>query len=882
MKSKAAMPAPARIEDAPAGPARPDLDAPVGIVLRAVWGIGGLSFAAIILGFTGYTHSLDDLKVTLQFVMAPVVMILLAVAVLQRQTQPIVPWIAFSLLAYVLLGLLSTLLADFRWLAWQEWGFELAAMAAFAVAAWTASTPRRFRNFCRFYFYVGCATIAFGLFHYCGGIEWLLHRLYPGGRQPAARAPLWLVLRTLAENRQMLSTILNRDFFPAYLLMIAPLAVPLCMESPRATGKAFYAVAGSLYVVCILLAQSNDSYVALLAAAALLVALLLRRAQWNAIPKATRAVWLAGSLVILLTASAYYAIELPLRLKLALRSRAIMWKGAWKIFWDPSQPADVFARRVLVGSGPGGYLELFPQYRDPDYYRWQIAPITQFSHSQVLDLLAERGAAGTGAFAAFLAGIAILLFRQIRRRDPESPLRVYQAALLAALIAISIQNLTSPNIRWTACAFNYWFLLGLCAASLRLGMSEADRLRVDRLWTFPPQLRTAAVAAFFAATIAFGAAAIPYGFCRFPAAKHNNDGRIHENDMSRLIDLMTATPPGETREKLRRAAIQSARGAVEAFERSLRWSPTFLASHYLLGHVAARWAALSNDEAESVQSRQRALEAYTRLRELAPDYADVHLSCGLVLEDAYNASKRREDKEQAVFHLERAAAMTNAEQTIALAAKTLLALGELDRAAALYRRVLSAEQRQPLNFILRKGLREIFDGLRAAAYAAGDRERVAALCREWLEAHPFDAGVFIELMDILRRQGRFSEALRWCAEWVARNPLDPLPRNVAALLLPEAKAYRRAVTQIEAMIFIFRARRPTVPLAWAMQTPDIARPWREPKIEELWLRAGQLMEKLLATTEAMRCYEQSIQAAGDSPVAWQARQALETLKARKK
>ncbi|MCX8037746.1 MAG: hypothetical protein N3D11_12010 [Candidatus Sumerlaeia bacterium] len=877
------MPAPARNAQAPAGPAQPDLAAPpAGIVLHAIWGVGGLSFAAIILGFTGYTHSLDDLKVTLQFVMAPVVLVLLAVAVLQRRTQPIVPWVAFSLLAYLLLGLLSTLLADFRWLAWQEWGFELAAMAAFAVAAWTASTPRRFRNFCRFYFYVGCVTIVFGLFHYCGGIEWLLYRLYPGGRQPAPRAPLWLVLRTLAENRQMLSTILNRDFYPAYLLMIAPLAVPLCMESPRAAGKAFYALAASLYVVCILLAQSNDSYAALLVATVLLVGLLLRRTQWNAVPKATRTVWLVGGLVILLTASAYYAVELPLRLKLALRSRSIMWKGAWKIFWDPSQPAPVFARRALIGSGPGGYLELFPLYRDPDYYRWQIAPITQFSHSQIFDLLAERGATGTAAFAAFLAGMAALLFRQIRRREPESPLRAYQAALLAALIAISIQNLTSPNIRWTACAFNYWFLLGLCAASLRLGMSEAERQKADRVWTFSPRLRMAAGVLFLAATGIFGAAAIPYGFCRFPAAKHNNDGRVYENDMSRLIDLMTVTPPGETREKLRRAAMQSARGAVEAFERSLRWSPTFLASHYLLGHVAARWAALSNDEAESLQIRRRALEAYTRLTELAPDYADVHLSYGLVLEDAYNTSKRPEDKEQAVFHLERAAAMTHAEQTVALAAKTLLALGELDKAAVLYRRVLNAQQRQPLNYILRKGLREIFDGLRAAAYAAGDRDRVASLCREWLDAHPYDAGVFIELMDILRRQGRHSEALRRCAEWVARNPLDPLPRNVAAVLLPEAKAYRRAVSQIEAMIFIFRARRPTVPLAWALQTPENAKPWREPKIEELWLRAGQLMEKLLATTEAVRCYEQSIQAAGNSPVGWQARQALETLKARKK
>ncbi|MBM3335987.1 hypothetical protein FJY63_15115, partial [Candidatus Sumerlaeota bacterium] len=44
-----------------------------------LWVVGAISFAAIVLLFTPYTYQLDDLKMTIQFVMAPIIGILLIV-----------------------------------------------------------------------------------------------------------------------------------------------------------------------------------------------------------------------------------------------------------------------------------------------------------------------------------------------------------------------------------------------------------------------------------------------------------------------------------------------------------------------------------------------------------------------------------------------------------------------------------------------------------------------------------------------------------------------------------------------------------------------------------------------------------------------------------
>jgi len=857
-------------------------DRPTPLCLTALWVAGAVSFAAIIFLFTPFTYQLDDIKVTLQYSGAPIVGALVALALFYRYACPIHPWIGLTLLAYILLGLLSALLADYHWLAWEQYGFELTLMVAFATVAFTATTPERFKNFCRFYFAVGCVTIVFGLFHLFGGVTWMLYHLYPGGKPPAGGpAPLYALLMTLDRNRQMLSTILNRDFYPAYLVMIVPLAVALFSDSRRPLGRAYYAIAGFLYCFCIVLARSNDSNLALTVMTLLFVALMIARQQLRTIPRQVLLVWIAGSALIVATALFFirsYFSDIPNQFPYAVRSRSIIWSGALGIFFDPSQPIAVFLRRMILGCGPGGFMILLPQYQSPDFYRWAIAPITQFSHSQPLDLLSERGLLGTAAFAAFLGGILWLLFRDTRRRH-DDPLILYQIALLTAIMGISIQNLTSPNIRWTACGFNYWFLLGLSAAAIRLSAPIEERGTRDRSWALPAPLRRVAVGSLLGIVLAFGVISMPFGVRRFVSAVYNNNARIKINDMAVRVSQMSAAPAGAQRETLRRQAVDFARAAEADLERSIRWLPSFISSSYLLGHAYGRHASVALDKAEIAEMRRRAIEAYDRLSTYDPDYAEIHVGYGMVYRQAYSDTQQPADRDMAIDHLDKAARSTNELQTQMIYANALTSLGESERAKALYWRILElakAGAPDPSGYA-----REALNELLTQARSANDAKQIVTLCRRRLEDQPRDAATFVELIENLRRLGRDPEALDFCHNWIEQNSLDPLPRNMAAKILLDHGARSEALKQIAAMQRIQDRRQPTVAGPWALPAPGRVAELRDPRPEELWFRAGQVAEQLNRTSDALSYYQKSMEIARDSRLAWRAREALESLRARR-
>jgi len=861
---------------------------PVPISVRAAWILGAVSFAAIIFLFTPFTYQLDDIKVTLQHALSPIVGTLLAIAAVRGHTRPVHPWIALSLLAYVLLGLLSTLLADYRWVGWQEWGFELALMAAFAAPALTARTVGQFKNFCRFYFAIAGVTVAFGLFHYFGGISWLFHRLYPSGASPdSPSSPLFILLMTLDANREMLSTILNRDFYPAYLIMIVPLAAAFFLDSRRPLGRLFYAVAGLFCCLCIILARSNDSYIALTIMFALFLALLTVGGHWKAIPRPVLWVWAVGGAVLIATTLLSLRSHLSHvrgQIPYAFRSRAILWSGALGIFFDPSQPPAIFLRRMILGSGPGGYLVLLPHYQSPDYYRWAIAPITQFSHSQPFDLLSEHGLLGTVAFAALLGGIATLLAREIRRHRPKSEttpgIAVYQIALFTAVMGISIQNLTSPNIRWTACGFNYWFLLGLATAAIGMGRPAAERERLEQTWALRPPIRRFAALSFLMAMGVFALVSVPFGVRRFVAAKYNNDARIKVNAVATLVGQMNAEPAGANRETLRRQALLFLRAAQADLDRSIRWLPIFISSYYLFGHVYSHEAALEVDAAQIERARRNAIQGYDRLSAYAPDYAEIHVGYGMIYQHAYAGTKQPADREQAIAHFERAARLCSSLDTQMVYARALAAMGQLERARTVYRRILDLSRNaagEADNAIVQ----EAFTELLTDARSRNDSKELAALLRWRLEQQPLDAAAFVELIEALRRLGRDFAALDLCRDWIERGPFDPLPRNVAARILLDHGAREKALDQVHAIVQLQEHRRPHEGGPWvAPPGPSRVGELRRPPLEELWLLAGQIAEELGQTSEALACYGRSVGVAKDSKIAWRARQAFDSLQAR--
>lgn len=851
--------------------------------LAILWWLGGISLAAIVLAFTPLTHRLDDIKLTLQFGLAPLVAVVLAVVLLHGEGQPIPRWIGLSLLAYVLFGLLSTLAADFRWRAWQELGFELCLMVAFLTVAFTASTRRRLENFCRFSFIVACVTVVFGLFHYFVGTGWLLRRVLP-------ESPFYAVLATLERNREMFSTVLNRDFYASFLIMIVPLAAAYFLQSRTVVGRVFYAIAGFFYCLCIVLAGSNDSNLALAVMFATMLGLLVFGRQWAAMPRRLLMLWVAGGAVLLATTLFFlrsYLYAIPRDLQIAFHSRSILWSGAWNVFFDPEQPTAAFVRRLLFGAGPGGFMLLFPAFRSPDFFLWQLAPIAVYPHSQPLGLLSERGLLGTLAFASFVGGIFWLLVREIRRR-PDHPLHLLQIALFTSLVGVTVQNLTSPSIRWTVCGFTYWYLLGLAVAAARLSVPSAERNRLDAKPALPPRLYQVSVILLLVGAVVFSGISIPYGVRWFLAARCERDGQIRMRTLERRIDQLNASAPGETMEETRRLALQDARAAEADFRRAVRYLPSSLSSRYGLGYTASRHTLVTADAGEKESSRREALEAYDTLASYAPAYADIEMGYAFIYQLAYieatdkESESSRRNRDRALHHLERAARMTNALPYHWTLAEAYEAMGDPEHARAVCRRILELAPGRIRNRRDTEIQGKALDLLLEHARATDNREELIALSRQRLAVDPFDAPTFADLVENLRHLGRDREALQCCEEWIERNPLDPLPRGIAARTLLDHNEFRQALQQLLALLAIQQRRRQTVAGPWALPAPERVRTLRNPNMENLWYWAGHLIEQAGGTTEALRCYEYSVSAAPRSTAARQARAAHKALSDRLK
>ncbi|MBM3333815.1 hypothetical protein FJY63_04055, partial [Candidatus Sumerlaeota bacterium] len=726
-------------------------------------------------------------------------------------------------------------------------------------------------------------------FHYFGGFSLIYNVCYPQGWQ-GERAPsaFYVLVLTLRGAKDMFGTILNRDFYPAYLLMIVPLTVALFSDAQRTLGRVFYLAAGFLFCMCIYLSGSNDSYLALAVAVVVLAATCIRRRLWTSLPRSLIVTWAVGLLVLLATGlfSARSTLaSLPSHIRFAVRSRSILWSGAWGVFFDPTLPTSAFLRRVIVGAAPGGYLEFFPRYRSPDYWRCGIAPITQFAHSQPFDLLSERGLLGTAAFASFLVGVVWLLFRQVRGRR-DHPLHLYRAALLSAIAAITIQNLTSPNIRWTVCAFNYWFLLGLCVAA-RLPSDSGERDLQGSTWVLPPMLRRLAVASLLVGMIVFAIVSAPFGFRRFVSAVYHNKGHVEVAAMMTAISKMDNTQAGQERESLRQIALEFAATAVRNFNRSLDWLPVFLSSYYQLGYVYAKRAELTTDPAEARRSDQRAIEAYGRLASLAPEYAEIDTARGAVYTHLYLQQKRPEARDLALYHLGRAARMTTALRPGLVYLRTVLTTDEIGRAIEAFGRALDLARLYPPDPASRKAIRDLFVRLLEKVHTSGKRDQTAALCRSWLDYEPDDPTAFAELCAILRgaslraASAGTSEILKRCQQWIERRPFDPLPRNIAAEVLTDIGAYRCALAQTEALIAIQSCRKSDDAVHDSVGDSRALDHWLNPRADEIWFRAGQLSTQLKDTSQALTCFENSIKSATDERSAEPARMAIETLRAGK-
>jgi O-antigen ligase len=244
----------------------------------------------------------------------------------------------------------------------------------------------------------------------------------------------------------------NTSYFAQYALPVLPLLVLAAGHHPGRTLRVLGLAGVPLVGYAVLVTRQRAAYILLVVAVVLLVAASVRPAG-----SGRRGAPLAGlgALVVLLAALLAFT---PLGAMVGGRIRDLWAHGdpyrsmvlgiAWQMFRD----------EPLLGIGTGQYGIAFLWYLNNPYMRWGSLS----SHNLYVQLLAEQGLLGLGAFAAI---VLPALGRRVRRAETPpggAPLRPY---LLVSLLIWLLYGLFQFTFLMRSTQLFFWLLLGLLVAT---------------------------------------------------------------------------------------------------------------------------------------------------------------------------------------------------------------------------------------------------------------------------------------------------------------------------------------------------------------------------------------------------------------------------------
>lgn len=631
--------------------------------MALLWGVFSAVTLALVVALTPFTHQLDDIK---EWIMHVGGAALLAAWLWLRRTAsvPEPPAVlVWTFGGFLAANVLSTLLQGYPFLlGMADWGapagetmlFKRAlaatgievtwfyvAIAGFVFAGASIAADKGFiEKSMRLWLMTAFATTAFGLFHYGGGMNAVYDAFFSGRGQPTRFSSL---VYTFARNREMLSTILNPQFFGNFLVMIMPVSASAMIFAALDMGErsrrgesilapAFWIAAGAtgaiMSLMCVYLTFQKSSLY-LIPPILLIYVLAVEfgtRFKISRIPGS--GLFLA---CLLVTAGVVFSLSKTdfqakiISLSDSIGPRAIIFGGAWKQFLD----------YPILGAGPGSFRILFPTYRDPEFHLNRIAHVTAYSHNWALDMLAEVGIVGFGFYAAMLGWIFWAGVRAVRT-CPDHALRVAVIGYLVGLLAILVGNLATPMSRWPVGAGSLHAFAGLAAGTIATALRVPGAPAPARAWGSPWH------GALVVAGVLFLLATVPHQNRVWRA------GVLHSTGLELLDDADDMARAGARDKELRAMAGERYRRAAEKFRESLREDPSRATTYYKLGYTLNRMGDVDG-----------ALKAYRELQLWSPDYSEIHYNVGLLCQSAAMeraASKDRADQLRAIDYLEESVA----------------------------------------------------------------------------------------------------------------------------------------------------------------------------------------------------------------------------------
>ncbi|CAN5166490.1 hypothetical protein BH09SUM1_BH09SUM1_22420 [soil metagenome] len=582
--------------------------------------------AFVILSLTPLTNNLDDIKIPGLYIGGALSLAAWLALWLWDYVDdpPRIIWIPY--IAHIVAYVISTLAAEpvARWVGWQYVCYVTCTFGFVLLGCGVIQTKKMVGLALKFWVMLTFITTAFGLIHYSS----LLERFYVfaygpvanAGREPMSR--LQALMLTFVKSREMLSTILNVQFFGNFLLMLFPVTAACAvfvfgnLQRRLADGETVIrpmvwiviaGLSGVFSVACIFTTFAKSSIFFI---PGVMIAFIAGIYFFTNV-KRPPYLWLMLILSVLMGATILYFTLGDLRTQLksveeSMAPRRIIFGGAWGMFKD----------HPILGMGPGSFRIYFPQYRDPNYHLTRITNVTVYAHNWLLDYLAETGLAGTLTYLAFLGGGAWLGFQALRR-CPDMTMRVAVIGGLIGAASLFAGSSTTPMSRWPVGTVALHAMLGTTLGIITLGLRAAAPQAPPRESKMMP-LKTG----LLIASVAFSVYITVWARSAFLAAYYHNEGLSYSESVPQ-----SALGGNGVSENPDIVAYFSA--AVENFQKSLQLDPTRLTTYYKLANSYNR-----------LGDTQKALGAYKDLQKYSPDYSEVHYNLAVIY---YNLALEQDD-----------------------------------------------------------------------------------------------------------------------------------------------------------------------------------------------------------------------------------------------
>ena len=396
----------------------------------------------------------------------------------------------------------------------------------------------------------------------------------------------------------------NADFYGQFLAVVAiACGAVLVFARRRLWVKGIVALLAVMNVALMLVVQTRGSFLGIVAGAAVIAPLWLRRSGLSrqvlvrfALATAVAAV----ALVVMLVASPLGGRLLDIGRGIGLRDRVLLYQSAFQMFLD----------HPFLGVGFENFAVAYPRYQQAEWFAVAGMNTTNTSaHDWVLHVAATTGIVGLLANLALLAAFAVHAWR--RARDADAAGLLVALAAIAAFYGSGLVLPGAQSIQWIP-----WVCVGVALAS---------ELRSSRVLTATPPLRLPAILKLLIvvglASVAFG----QLGSLQANRAAKSAQSALAAANATRAVDLSrtaTTVDPGRAVywNDLGRSLelVPDLAGARAAYRQATSRSPYTPAFWWNLGRMEQEFAKQNEPGA-----RDAAYEAMRRAIAADPQNPDT-------------------------------------------------------------------------------------------------------------------------------------------------------------------------------------------------------------------------------------------------------------------